>query len=83
MTMLNRRGGFQTRPLFRYRHIHPTLAAPLPPSYEEGAKKVCAAMRRNFYKGGAKRRNLIPLDPFFGKRGAAAAAGYSSPRPPS
>ncbi len=25
---------------------HPTLAAPLPPSYEEGAKKVCAALRR-------------------------------------
>ncbi len=32
-------------------------------------------MRRNFYKRGAKRRNLIPLDPFFGKRGAATAAG--------
>ncbi len=36
-------------------------------------------MRRIFYKRGAKRRILIPLDPFFGKRGAAAAAGYSSP----
>ncbi len=66
--------------VYRSRSKTSTFASPLPPSYEEGAFKrfapLCGAI---FYKGGAKRRSLIPLDPFFGKRGAAAAAGYSSP----
>ncbi len=42
---------------------------------------LCGAI---FYKRGAKRRILIPLDPcFFGKRGGPAGPGYSGPRPPS
>ncbi len=57
-----------------------------------GLKKVCgftafsilsATMRHNFYKGGAKRRNLIPPTPFSEKGVAPLRPGYSSLRPSS
>ncbi len=52
----------------------PTLASPLPPSYEEGAKKVCGFAASRFYCAGGAIYQNAPLaaqpyspDPFFGK----------------
>ena len=65
--------------VYRNRSVIPRSLPPCPPPTRRGLKKDAPLCGAIFYKGGAKRRNLIPLDPFFGKRGAAAAAGYSSP----
>ena len=57
---------------------HPTFATPLPPSYEEGGLKRLRRFAAQFFIKAAKPHPYSP-HPFFGKRGAAAAAGYSSP----